>query len=188
MARAVASKHPSSLQLRCARSLLAGRSRLPTKTQFLRSLSYASSLSIISKTNLRSAALRENKSSVAERVSVPPLTSETDFEVPPGSTGGITGGGVGGIFAARTRVVVCLGRRALPAVPFWGRMKADNPVNPDSRYIPGEVIGTETVQVTGSPDPKHISTSCGAPESHHAHVDAAFYPPHQCIFKEASEP
>jgi|ERR1035437_1600691 IS1 family transposase len=34
-----------------------------------------------------------------------------------------------------------------------------NPVNPESRYSPGEVIGTETVQVTGSPDPKHISTS-----------------------------
>lgn len=34
-----------------------------------------------------------------------------------------------------------------------------NPVNPDSRYSPGEVIGVETVQVTGDPDPKHISTS-----------------------------
>lgn len=34
-----------------------------------------------------------------------------------------------------------------------------NPVNPDSRYSPGEVIGTETVMVTGNPDPKHISTS-----------------------------
>lgn len=34
-----------------------------------------------------------------------------------------------------------------------------NPVNPDSRYSPGEVIGTETVHVTGNPDPKHISTS-----------------------------
>jgi IS1 family transposase len=34
-----------------------------------------------------------------------------------------------------------------------------NPANPDRRYSPGEVIGTETVQVTGSPDPKHISTS-----------------------------
>ena len=34
-----------------------------------------------------------------------------------------------------------------------------NPVNSDSRYSPGEVIGTETVMVTGDPDPKHISTS-----------------------------
>jgi IS1 family transposase len=34
-----------------------------------------------------------------------------------------------------------------------------NPVSPDTRYSPGEVIGTDTVMVTGSPDPKHISTS-----------------------------
>jgi IS1 family transposase len=34
-----------------------------------------------------------------------------------------------------------------------------NPVNPDTRYSPGEVIGTETKIKTGSPDPKHISTS-----------------------------
>jgi len=34
-----------------------------------------------------------------------------------------------------------------------------NPANPDTRYSPGEVIGTETVMVTGNPDPKHISTS-----------------------------
>ena len=34
-----------------------------------------------------------------------------------------------------------------------------NPANPDSRYSPGEVIGTEMHMVTGSPDPKHISTS-----------------------------
>jgi IS1 family transposase len=34
-----------------------------------------------------------------------------------------------------------------------------NPASPETRYSPGEVIGTETVQVTGSPDPKHISTS-----------------------------
>ncbi|MDE3188634.1 MAG: DDE-type integrase/transposase/recombinase [Acidobacteriota bacterium] len=34
-----------------------------------------------------------------------------------------------------------------------------NPTNPDSRYSPGEVIGTETVMVTGNPDPKHINTS-----------------------------
>jgi IS1 family transposase len=34
-----------------------------------------------------------------------------------------------------------------------------NPVSPDTRYSPGEVIGIETVMVTGNPDPKHISTS-----------------------------
>jgi IS1 family transposase len=34
-----------------------------------------------------------------------------------------------------------------------------NATNPDTRYSPGEVIGTETVHMTGSPDPKHISTS-----------------------------
>ena len=34
-----------------------------------------------------------------------------------------------------------------------------NATNPDTRYSPGEVIGTEVVGVTGSPDPKHISTS-----------------------------
>ena len=34
-----------------------------------------------------------------------------------------------------------------------------NPANPDTRYSPGEVIGTETQVVTGGPDPKHISTS-----------------------------
>ncbi len=34
-----------------------------------------------------------------------------------------------------------------------------NPVNPDTRYSPGEVIGIEMVNVTGNPDPKHISTS-----------------------------
>jgi IS1 family transposase len=34
-----------------------------------------------------------------------------------------------------------------------------NPARPDTRYSPGECIGTETVMVTGNPDPKHISTS-----------------------------
>jgi IS1 family transposase len=34
-----------------------------------------------------------------------------------------------------------------------------NPVSPDTRYSPGEVIGTETVVVTGNPDLKHVSTS-----------------------------
>jgi IS1 family transposase len=34
-----------------------------------------------------------------------------------------------------------------------------NPAQPDTRYSPGECIGTETVMVTGNPDPKHISTS-----------------------------
>jgi IS1 family transposase len=34
-----------------------------------------------------------------------------------------------------------------------------NPAGSEGRYSPGEVIGTETVQVMGSPDPKHISTS-----------------------------
>jgi IS1 family transposase len=34
-----------------------------------------------------------------------------------------------------------------------------NSVNPESRYSPGEVIGTETVVVTGEPDLRHVSTS-----------------------------
>jgi IS1 family transposase len=34
-----------------------------------------------------------------------------------------------------------------------------NPTQPDTRYSPGECIGTETVHVTGDPDAKHISTS-----------------------------
>jgi len=34
-----------------------------------------------------------------------------------------------------------------------------SPANPDTRYSPGEVIGTETIRVTGTPDPRHISTS-----------------------------
>jgi IS1 family transposase len=34
-----------------------------------------------------------------------------------------------------------------------------NATNHEARYSPGEVIGTETVHMTGSPDPKHISTS-----------------------------
>jgi len=34
-----------------------------------------------------------------------------------------------------------------------------NPTNPDSRYSPGEVIGTEKVRISGNPDPAHISTS-----------------------------
>jgi IS1 family transposase len=34
-----------------------------------------------------------------------------------------------------------------------------NPTTPETRYSPGEVIGTETVKVKGNPDPKHISTS-----------------------------
>jgi IS1 family transposase len=33
------------------------------------------------------------------------------------------------------------------------------PVNSDTRYSPGEVIGIETKIRTGNPDPKHISTS-----------------------------
>ena len=61
-----------------------------------------------------------------------------------------------------------------------------NPVSPDTRYSPGEVIGTEIQYVTGSPDPKHIV--CGAPEPHHAYVDAPVYSPHQCVLKEAGEP
>lgn len=34
-----------------------------------------------------------------------------------------------------------------------------NPVNPDTRYSPGECIGTECKVMQGAPDPKHISTS-----------------------------
>jgi IS1 family transposase len=34
-----------------------------------------------------------------------------------------------------------------------------NATTPETRYSPGEVIGTETVHVTGNPDPRHISTS-----------------------------
>ncbi|MGD0631513.1 MAG: IS1 family transposase [Terracidiphilus sp.] len=33
------------------------------------------------------------------------------------------------------------------------------PATPETRYSPGEVIGTETVRVMGTPDPRHISTS-----------------------------
>jgi IS1 family transposase len=33
------------------------------------------------------------------------------------------------------------------------------PATPETRYSPGEVIGTETVRVMGEPDPRHISTS-----------------------------
>jgi IS1 family transposase len=34
-----------------------------------------------------------------------------------------------------------------------------NPAQPDTRYSPGVCIGTETVSISGRPDPKHISTS-----------------------------
>jgi IS1 family transposase len=34
-----------------------------------------------------------------------------------------------------------------------------SPATPETRYSPGECIGTETVFVTGNPDPRHISTS-----------------------------
>jgi IS1 family transposase len=34
-----------------------------------------------------------------------------------------------------------------------------NPVNPDTRYSPGEVIGIDTKVIVGRPDPKHIATS-----------------------------
>ncbi len=34
-----------------------------------------------------------------------------------------------------------------------------NPAQPDTRYSPGVCIGTETVPISGSPDPKHVSTS-----------------------------
>ncbi|MGA2559681.1 MAG: IS1 family transposase [Terracidiphilus sp.] len=33
------------------------------------------------------------------------------------------------------------------------------PASPETRYSPGEVIGTETVRVMGAPDPRHISTN-----------------------------
>jgi hypothetical protein len=34
-----------------------------------------------------------------------------------------------------------------------------SPTAPDTRYSPGECIGTETVFVTGNPDPNHVSMS-----------------------------
>jgi len=34
-----------------------------------------------------------------------------------------------------------------------------NPATPDSRYSPGEVVGTEMIRVMGGPDPRYISTS-----------------------------
>jgi len=34
-----------------------------------------------------------------------------------------------------------------------------SPTGPETRYSPGEVIGTETVVKAGNPDPRHISTS-----------------------------
>lgn len=34
-----------------------------------------------------------------------------------------------------------------------------NPSQPDTRYSPGVCIGTESVRIIGTPDPKHISTS-----------------------------
>jgi hypothetical protein len=34
-----------------------------------------------------------------------------------------------------------------------------SPAAPETRYSPGVCIGTETVMVTGNPDPNHVSTS-----------------------------
>jgi hypothetical protein len=34
-----------------------------------------------------------------------------------------------------------------------------SPATPETRYSPGVCIGTETVMVTGDPDPRHVSTS-----------------------------
>jgi hypothetical protein len=34
-----------------------------------------------------------------------------------------------------------------------------SPAEPDTRYSPGEVVGTETLVKAGRPDPLHISTS-----------------------------
>jgi hypothetical protein len=34
-----------------------------------------------------------------------------------------------------------------------------SPAAPDTRYSPGVCLGTETVMVMGSPDPRHVSTS-----------------------------
>jgi len=34
-----------------------------------------------------------------------------------------------------------------------------SPATPETRYSPGECIGTETVMVAGNPDPRYISTS-----------------------------
>ena len=34
-----------------------------------------------------------------------------------------------------------------------------SPAQPDTRYSPGVCIGTETVYMSGTPDPKHVSTS-----------------------------
>jgi hypothetical protein len=34
-----------------------------------------------------------------------------------------------------------------------------SPAAPETRYSPGVCIGTETVYVSGTPDPKHVSTS-----------------------------
>lgn len=34
-----------------------------------------------------------------------------------------------------------------------------SPAQPDTRYSPGVCIGTETVYISGTPDPKHVSTS-----------------------------
>jgi hypothetical protein len=64
-----------------------------------------------------------------------------------------------------------------------------SPAQPDTRYSPGVCIGTESCVVMGKPGPQaRFHVVCGAPEPHDADVDAAVYPTHKRLLKEAGEP
>jgi len=56
----------------------------------------------------------------------------------------------------------------------------------EKRYSPAECIGAQKMQITGSPDPKHISTRLRrAPEPHDADAHAPFHPANQWLQQEA---
>jgi len=58
----------------------------------------------------------------------------------------------------------------------------------DGRYSPAECIGTRKVEVTGSPGPKHVSTSYVEAEPENENEHAPLHLAHECLFTEDREP
>ena len=64
---------------------------------------------------------------------------------------------------------------------IYGAPDDENPA-----YSPARCIGCDMKVVSGDPDPKHVSTLCGAPKSHDAD-DAALHSPDKRIQQESGE-
>lgn len=60
---------------------------------------------------------------------------------------------------------------------------------PDTRYTPAECVGAEVVEITGHPNPNHVSTSMvEASKPDNAHGNAPIYEADKCVLQKSRKP